>query len=93
MLLTFSDADAVVKCLASAVATGTLLFLSPILFGTDVNPLVIPGGFIVFSSSWLYMEAAPPKKNPTEKRDTAFTRLAEFTSVSSSSAVSNTCKI
>ncbi|RCI17269.1 hypothetical protein L249_3151, partial [Ophiocordyceps polyrhachis-furcata BCC 54312] len=49
------DADAVVKCLATAVATGILLFLSPILFGSELGSLVIPGTLIVFASSWLYM--------------------------------------
>lgn len=55
------DADAVVKCLATAVATGILLYISPILFAIEMSPLIIPGGLIVFISSWLYMEAAPPK--------------------------------
>lgn len=56
------DANAVVKCLASAVATGILLYISPILFGTEMTPLTIPGGLIVFISSWLYMDSPPPKE-------------------------------
>ncbi|KUJ08723.1 uncharacterized protein LY89DRAFT_325089 [Mollisia scopiformis] len=57
----YKYANAVVKCLASAVATGILLYLSPILFGTAMSPLTIPGGLIVFISSWLYMDSPPPK--------------------------------
>lgn len=55
----FADADAVVKCLASAISTGILLCISPLLFGHDLSFLVLPGTIIILISSWLYIEAAP----------------------------------
>ncbi|KAL2071809.1 hypothetical protein VTL71DRAFT_13044 [Oculimacula yallundae] len=58
----YKYANAVIKCLATAVATGILLYISPILFGTTMAPLIIPGGLIVFITSWLYMECPAPKK-------------------------------
>ncbi|PMD62276.1 uncharacterized protein K444DRAFT_627235 [Hyaloscypha bicolor E] len=51
----YKYADAVIKCLATAVATGILLFLSPAISGTSMTPLAVPGGLIVFISSWLYV--------------------------------------
>jgi hypothetical protein len=60
------DADAVIKCLASAVATGILLFLSPAISGTSMTPLTVPGGLIVFISSWLYVKSAPKKSAEEE---------------------------
>ncbi|XMA07251.1 hypothetical protein WAI453_000042 [Rhynchosporium graminicola] len=58
----YKYANAVIKCLATAVATGILLYISPILFGTTMAPLIIPGGLIVFITSWLYMECPAPKR-------------------------------
>ncbi|CAL3967738.1 unnamed protein product [Diplocarpon coronariae] len=67
----YKYANAVIKCLATAVATGILLYISPILFGTNTAPLIFPGGLIVFISSYLYMEF-PAAKRPvvtlTEER-------------------------
>ncbi|RDW84823.1 UDP-galactose transporter [Coleophoma cylindrospora] len=57
----YKYADAVIKCFATAVATGILLYLSPILFGTELSFLVLPGTIVVFIASWLYMEGAAPK--------------------------------
>ena len=56
------DADAVIKCFATAVSTGILLCLSPILFNTDLTFLMLPGTVMVFIASWLYMESPPPKE-------------------------------
>ena len=64
--LTALDADAVIKCLATAVATGILLFLSPAISGTSMTPLAVPGGLIVFISSWLYV-TSPAVKSPDEE--------------------------
>ncbi|KAI9151909.1 CMP-sialic acid transporter 1 [Paramyrothecium foliicola] len=62
----YKYADAVVKCFATAVATGILLYLSPIFFGTPLSFLVLPGTVIVFVASWLYMEnPAPQDPTPT----------------------------
>ncbi|TAQ89874.1 hypothetical protein B7494_g1813 [Chlorociboria aeruginascens] len=51
-----------------SVSTGILLYLSPILFGTELSFLVLPGTIVVFIASWLYMEGAAPKDpNPPPK--------------------------
>lgn len=60
------DADAVIKCLATAVATGILLFVSPAISGTSMTPLTVPGGLIVFISSWLYV-TSPAEKSTDEE--------------------------
>ena len=65
--LTLIDANAIIKCFATAVATGLLLYLSPILFGTQLSFLTLPGTFVVFASTWLYMEATPPNDPNNEK--------------------------
>ncbi len=63
------DADALIKCFASAVSTGILLYLSPILFGTVLGDLVIIGAGLTFFASWLYISRpAPQKKNQTTDR-------------------------
>ena len=63
MLIDAIDADAVIKCFATAVSTGILLYLSPILFHADFSALVIPGTIVVFISTYMYMDATPPKTN------------------------------
>ena len=65
MLTQKTDADAVIKCFATAVSTGILLYISPILFETEMSFLVIPGTLVVFVSTWLYVESAPPKDAKT----------------------------
>lgn len=60
----YKYADAIIKCFATAVSTGILLYLSPILFGAEMSFLVLPGTLVVFIATWLYMEAAPPKPAP-----------------------------
>ena len=60
----YKYADAIIKCFATAVSTGILLYLSPLLFGAEMSFLVLPGTLVVFISTWLYMEAAPPKPAP-----------------------------
>ncbi|KAK2034241.1 UDP-galactose transporter [Colletotrichum zoysiae] len=57
----YKYADAVIKCFATAVATGILLYVSPVLFGTKLSFLVLPGTVVVFVASWLYMDNPPPK--------------------------------
>ncbi|KAM4062782.1 nucleotide-sugar transporter [Hirsutella rhossiliensis] len=51
----YKYANAVVKCIATAVSSGLLLYLSTILFGTTLGTMVIPGTIIVALSSWLYL--------------------------------------
>ena len=38
--------------------------MSPILFGTKLSFLVLPGTVVVFVASWLYMDNPPPKEPP-----------------------------
>ena len=84
-MLTSSDADAVIKCFATAVATGILLYVSPILFGTKLGFLVVPGTIVVFIASWLYMDNPPPK-NPSPpvdgaRKGNAFSWMGDFMKV------------
>ncbi|KHO11536.1 PLC-like phosphodiesterase, TIM beta/alpha-barrel domain protein [Metarhizium robertsii ARSEF 23] len=58
-----ADANAIVKCLATAIATAILIFLSPIFFGTTFNFLIVPGSIVVFGASWLYAMNPTPKPN------------------------------
>ena len=60
----YKYADALIKCFATAVSTGILLYLSPILFGAEMSFLILPGTVVVFISTWLYMEATPLKPAP-----------------------------
>lgn len=75
------DADAVIKCFATACATGILLYISPILFSTQLSFLVLPGTVVVFTASWLYMDNPAPKVvNPqlvTTKSKTSLQSLLE----------------
>ncbi|KID68077.1 UDP-galactose transporter, partial [Metarhizium hybridum] len=58
-----ADANAIVKCLATAIATAILIFLSPIFFETTFNFLIVPGSIVVFGASWLYAMNPRPKPN------------------------------
>jgi hypothetical protein len=60
-VLTATDADAVIKCFATAISTALLLYISPILFGVSMTAMVIPGTLVVFLATWLYMEGTPAK--------------------------------
>jgi hypothetical protein len=61
VLLINTDADAVIKCFATAISTALLLYISPIFFGVQMGTMVIPGTMVVLLATWLYMEATPPK--------------------------------
>jgi hypothetical protein len=62
------DADAITKCFATAISTGILLYVSPILFNVSLSFLVLPGTCVVFVATWLYMEATPSNTlNPASK--------------------------
>jgi hypothetical protein len=83
----FIDADAIIKCFATAVATGILLYVSPILFGTKLGFLVVPGTVVVFIASWLYMDNPPPKTPAPAAADggrkgAAFSWLGDYMKVS-----------
>lgn len=62
--MTLVDADAVIKCFATAVSTAILLYIAPILFNVDFSALVLPGTCVVFLATWLYMEASRQERNP-----------------------------
>ncbi|KAF4962840.1 hypothetical protein FSARC_9083 [Fusarium sarcochroum] len=57
----YKYADAIVKCFATAFATGILLFIAPLISDTSLSFLVVPGTLIIFVASWLYMENPPAK--------------------------------
>lgn len=50
-----SDADAIIKCFATALSTGILLDIVPILNGTEANPIIFIGAILVFAASWFYI--------------------------------------
>ena len=58
----YKYADALVKCFASAVATGILLYVAPMVFAVPLSFLVIPGTITVFVATWLYIDSAKPKE-------------------------------
>ena len=58
----YKYADALVKCFASAVATGILLYVAPMVFAVPLSFLVIPGTVTVFVATWLYVDSAKPKE-------------------------------
>jgi hypothetical protein len=57
-----------IKCFATAISTGVLLFIAPILFGASSSPVVIPGASIVLIASWLYIEGAIPSVHAEQTR-------------------------
>lgn len=59
--MVISDADAIIKCFATAISTGLLLYISPLYFDVDFSFLVIPGTAIVFLATYLYMVSSPAK--------------------------------
>lgn len=61
------DADAVIKCFAGAIATGILIYISVIFFGTELSFVVIPGTIVIFTASWLYVDGPVPTPSNREK--------------------------
>lgn len=61
MTAVYRYADALIKCFATAISTATLLYLSPLLFEVNFSFLIVPGTFIVFLATWLYMDQTPKK--------------------------------
>lgn len=59
----YKYADALVKCFASAVSTGILLYVAPMVFAVPLSFLVIPGTITVFVATWLYIDSAKPKED------------------------------
>ncbi|PNS13753.1 UDP-galactose transporter [Sphaceloma murrayae] len=53
----YKYADALVKCFATSVSTGILLYLAPIFFHVPLSFLVIPGSITVFVATWLYIDS------------------------------------
>jgi UDP-galactose transporter len=75
----YKYADAIIKCFATAFATGILLYISPILFGTKLGFLAIPGTFLVFVASWMYIRYPAPKET-NEVQDKPRGKLRLFVS-------------
>ncbi|EQL03355.1 UDP-galactose transporter [Ophiocordyceps sinensis CO18] len=75
MTSVYKYANAVVKCIATAVSSGLLLYLSTILFGTRLGTMVVPGTIIVAFSSWLYLAtpAAATRSSAGPGRDSCKT--------------------
>ncbi|KAI6779235.1 CMP-sialic acid transporter [Emericellopsis cladophorae] len=63
----YKYADAVIKCFATALATGILLYVSTILFHTHLGFLAVPGTLLVFIASWIYIRNPPPPR-PAESK-------------------------
>lgn len=59
MTAVYKYADALIKCFATAISTGLLLYISPLLFNINFSFLVLPGTCVVFLATWLYMDATP----------------------------------
>ncbi|KAF9767864.1 hypothetical protein IL306_014907 [Fusarium sp. DS 682] len=64
----YKYADAIIKCFATAFATGILLFIAPLISNTTLSFLVVPGTLIIFVASWLYMENPPAKPTNTNSK-------------------------
>jgi hypothetical protein len=77
------DADAVIKCFSTAVATAILLYVSPILFHVSFSFFALPGTLLVFTATWLYViggsPPSPPSANPPkESGPESVSRLSRF---------------
>ncbi|KAH8814816.1 UDP-galactose transporter [Xylogone sp. PMI_703] len=83
MTAVYKYADAVIKCFATAVSTGILLYLSPIFFNAKLSFLTLPGTIVVFIASWLYVEGAPPKDSsiPPQKDQSATLKRNVFSKI------------
>jgi hypothetical protein len=64
VLTSNADADALIKCFATAISTAILLYLSPLYFDVDFSFLVIPGTVVVFLATYLYMVSTPKPTAP-----------------------------
>jgi hypothetical protein len=65
MTAVYRYADALIKCFATAISTAILLYLSPLLFNVNFSFLIVPGTFVVFLATWLYMDQSPKKPSGT----------------------------
>jgi hypothetical protein len=65
MTAVYRYADALIKCFATAISTAILLYLSPLLFDVNFSFLIVPGTFVVFLATWLYMDQSPKKLSGT----------------------------
>ncbi|GAM87621.1 hypothetical protein ANO11243_056480 [Dothideomycetidae sp. 11243] len=61
----YKYADALIKCFATAVSTGILLYIAPMIFHVPLSFLVIPGSVSVFAATWLYLDSPPTAKPAT----------------------------
>ncbi|PNS19648.1 UDP-galactose transporter [Sphaceloma murrayae] len=65
----YKYADALIKCFATAVSTGILLYVAPMIFHVPLSFLTIPGTVTVFAATYLYLDgkpsSPPPKVEPS----------------------------
>ena len=60
----YKYSDALVKCFATAVSTGILLYVAPLIFHVPLSFLVLPGTITVFAATYLYLDNPAPKPAP-----------------------------
>jgi len=60
----YKYSDALVKCFATAVSTGILLYVAPLIFHVPLSFLVLPGTITVFAATYLYLDNPAPKPTP-----------------------------
>jgi hypothetical protein len=53
-----TDADAIIRAMASSLSTGILIYLSHIVFLVELPFVVLPGTLVVFLATWLYTKEA-----------------------------------
>jgi hypothetical protein len=53
-----TDADAIIRAMASSLSTGILIYLSHIFFLVELPFVVLPGTLVVFLATWLYTKEA-----------------------------------
>ncbi|KAF3906365.1 hypothetical protein ABW20_dc0104306 [Dactylellina cionopaga] len=70
MTMTFKYADAMIKCMATALSTGLLLTVSHILFGNPPTFAFLPGVFVVYYAIWAYLKQRSPL-DPEKLSDSA----------------------
>lgn len=53
-----TDADAIIRAMASSLSTGILIYLSHVVFLVELPFVVLPGTLVVFLATWLYTKEA-----------------------------------
>jgi hypothetical protein len=61
-----TDADAIIRAMASSLSTGILIYLSHIVFLVELPFVVLPGTLVVFLATWLYTKEAIAESDTKE---------------------------